>query len=162
MKEDGSFHNSELKEIDKTNSQSDIKDKLDITKRVSMQTQKLDDNPFRESKTSDSEISKTQSHIPEPSPKALNLIQEEVLHKNILDEVRSGEYNLEVAPSDIVDFGGQKAFDLTHQLFILQKGTALLLFNGSKDLDVALPEYHNMKISSAGNFYMLVLKSSET
>lgn len=107
-------------------------------------------------------LPKEQCPIPEPSTKTLNMIQEEALHKSILNEVRRGEYNLEIAPSDLVDFGGQKAFDMTHQLFILQGGTVLLLFDGSKDLDEALPEYHGEKISSAGTFYILHLKSSET
>ncbi|XP_052067165.1 uncharacterized protein LOC127706549 [Mytilus californianus] len=78
-----------------------------------------------------------------------NVLQEDDLRKSILDEIRSGEYNLEIAPSDLVDFGGQKAFDMTHQLFILQEGTVLLLFDGSKDLDEPLPEYPGKKISSA-------------
>lgn len=82
-----------------------------------------------------------------------NVIQEEDLRKSILDEIRRGEYNLEIAPSDLVDFGGQKAFDMTHQLFILQEGTVLLLFDGSKDLDEPLPEYPGKNISSAGNLY---------
>lgn len=156
MKEDGSFHNLEL--IDRnTDSQSDIKDKLDITKRLVMQTPTLDNNAMGESKKSDTKEVKTSDS--KTSTKALSVIQEEALHKIILDEVRRGEYNLEVAPSDLVDFGGQKAFDMTHQLFIMQKGTVLLLFDGSKDLDKPLPEYHGKNISSAGTFYNLPLKN---
>lgn len=95
-----------------------------------------------------SQISKSSS-----SSKTLNVLQEETLRKSILDDVRNKKYNLEIAPSDLVDFGGQKAFDMTHQLFILQEGTVLLLFDGSKDLNEPLPEYPGQIISSAGTLH---------
>ncbi|VDI58280.1 Hypothetical predicted protein [Mytilus galloprovincialis] len=93
----------------------------------------------------------SKEHTPEsPVPsKTLNVLQEEELRKSIFDEIRRGEYNVEIAPSDLVDFGGQKAFDMTHQLFIMQEGTVLLLFDGSKDLDEPLPEYPGKNITSA-------------
>lgn len=95
-------------------------------------------------------------HESSGSKKSLNVVQEETLHKSILDEIRNGEYDLEIAPSDVVDFGGQKAFDMTHQLFILQEGTVLLLFDGSKDLNEPLLEYSGKNISSAGNLYIFI------
>ena len=36
----------------------------------------------------------------------------------------------EIVPSDLVDFGGQRSFDMTHQLFMRHKGTFVLMFNG--------------------------------
>jgi hypothetical protein len=48
-------------------------------------------------------------------------------------ELRKGNYKVNIAPSDLVDFGGQKSFDMTHQLFIQHKGEFILMFNGSFD-----------------------------
>ncbi|CAG2242296.1 unnamed protein product [Mytilus edulis] len=48
---------------------------------------------------------------------------------------------MHIAPSDLVDFGGQKSFDMTHQLFIQQKGTFILMFDGRKGLYSELDEY---------------------
>lgn len=64
-----------------------------------------------------------------------------VIHNDILEEVRKGEYKVEIAPSDLIDFGGQKAFDMTHQLFITHRGICLLMFDGRKLLNDPLPEY---------------------
>jgi hypothetical protein len=38
-------------------------------------------------------------------------------------------------------FGGQKSFDMTHQLFIQHKGEFILMFNGRFDLYDPLREY---------------------
>jgi hypothetical protein len=40
------------------------------------------------------------------------------IHEDIKEELRKGNYKVNIAPSDLVDFGGQKSFDMTHQLFI--------------------------------------------
>jgi hypothetical protein len=45
------------------------------------------------------------------------------IHEDIKEELRKGNYKVNIAPSDLVDFGGQKSFDMTHQLFIQHKGT---------------------------------------
>jgi GTPase SAR1 family protein len=45
---------------------------------------------------------------------------------------------MEIAPSDLVDFRGQRSFDMTHQLFMRQKGTFVLMFNGKIDFSVPL------------------------
>lgn len=44
------------------------------------------------------------------------------LQSDILHEVRNGQYKIEIAPSDWIDFGGQKLFDMAHQLFIQHQG----------------------------------------
>jgi hypothetical protein len=63
------------------------------------------------------------------------------IHKDIKKELRKGNYKVNIAPSDLVDFGGQKSFDMTHQLFIQHKGEFILMFNGTFDLCDPLPEY---------------------
>jgi hypothetical protein len=30
------------------------------------------------------------------------------------EQIRKGTYKIEIAPSDLVDFGGQRSFDMTH------------------------------------------------
>jgi hypothetical protein len=57
------------------------------------------------------------------------------------EQIRKGTYKIEIAPSDLVDFGGQRSFDMTHQLFIRRKGTFLLMFNGKIDFSIPLKEY---------------------
>jgi hypothetical protein len=39
------------------------------------------------------------------------------------------------------DFGGQRSFDMTHQLFMRHKGVFVLMFNGRIDFSVPLDEY---------------------
>ncbi|CAG2220279.1 unnamed protein product [Mytilus edulis] len=45
------------------------------------------------------------------------------LQSDILDEVRNAKYSIKIAPSDLIDFGGQNTYDMTHQLFIQHKGS---------------------------------------
>ncbi|CAC5366264.1 unnamed protein product [Mytilus coruscus] len=118
-------------ENEESDSSAAKKPKLSLISKVeNTQTKKI-----KEKVNPNPEFLKTQISKSSSSSKTLNVIQDETLRKSILDEIRNGEYNLEIAPSDLVDFGGQKAFDMTHQLFILQEGTVLLLFDGSKDLE---------------------------
>jgi hypothetical protein len=63
------------------------------------------------------------------------------IHEDIKEELRKGNYKVNIAPSDLVDFGGQKSFDMTHQLFIQHKGEFILMFNGRFDLCDPLREY---------------------
>ncbi|XP_071122541.1 uncharacterized protein [Mytilus edulis] len=63
------------------------------------------------------------------------------LQSDILEEVRNGKYKIKIAPSDIIDFGGQKSYDMTHQLFIQQRGSFLLMFDGRLGLHKQLDEY---------------------
>ncbi|CAG2211889.1 unnamed protein product [Mytilus edulis] len=43
------------------------------------------------------------------------------IKSDVLQEIRDGRFKTRVAPSDLVDFGGQRSFDMTHQLFIQHK-----------------------------------------
>ena len=63
------------------------------------------------------------------------------IHEDIKDELRKENYKVNIAPSDLVDFGGQKSFDMTHQLFIQHKGEYILMFDGRYDFCYHLPEY---------------------
>ena len=45
-----------------------------------------------------------------------------IIHNAIKEELKKGYYKVNIAPSDLVDFGGQRSFDMTHQLFIQRKG----------------------------------------
>lgn len=65
-------------------------------------------------------------------------------------ELKRGQYEMKIAPSDLVDFGGQKSFDMTHQLFIQQRGEFLLLFDCRKSLTDRLEEYRYRDITTAG------------
>lgn len=56
------------------------------------------------------------------------------LQTDILEEVRNRQYKIEIAPSDLIDFGGQKSYDMTHQLFIQHTGSFLLMFDGRNGL----------------------------
>ncbi|XP_071138755.1 uncharacterized protein [Mytilus edulis] len=67
--------------------------------------------------------------------------QELQLQSGILEEVRNGEYKIGLAPSDLIDFGGQKSYDMTHQLFIQHRGSFLLMFDGRFGLHNQLLEY---------------------
>jgi hypothetical protein len=59
---------------------------------------------------------------------------------NIQEQIRKRTYKIEIAPSDLVDFGGQRSFDMTHQLFMRHKGTFVLMFNGITDIRGGLGE----------------------
>jgi hypothetical protein len=63
------------------------------------------------------------------------------IQEDIKQEIRKGTYKIEIAPSDLVDFGGQRSFDMTHQLFMRHKGAFVLMFNGRIDFSVPLDEY---------------------
>ncbi|CAC5383011.1 unnamed protein product [Mytilus coruscus] len=63
------------------------------------------------------------------------------IHKDILQQLREGKYKVEIAPSDLVDFGGQRTYDMTHQLFIQHQGTFVLMFDGRYGLHQPLTEY---------------------
>lgn len=84
---------------------------------------------------------------PKPDLKTLKAFQKRPVYtahsiqQDILDKIKKGSYIMNVAPSDLVDFGGQKSFDMTHQLFIQHKGTFILMFDGRKGLNTDLDEY---------------------
>ena len=51
-------------------------------------------------------------------------LRQQSVHHSIIATIQ------EIVPSDLVDFGGQRSFDMTHQLFMRHKGTFVLMFNG--------------------------------
>lgn len=76
------------------------------------------------------------------------------LQADILDEVKNGQYRIDVAPSDLVDFGGQKSYDMTHQLFIQHGGSFVLLFDARFGLHNNLQEYPQGDINAACRYYL--------
>lgn len=77
------------------------------------------------------------------------------IHKDILQQLRDGKYKVEIAPSDLVDFGGQRTYDMTHQLFIQHKGTFVLMFDGRFGLQQPLTEYLQQNMTAEGIFLLL-------
>lgn len=75
------------------------------------------------------------------------------IHEDILNEVRSGRYKISIAPSDLIDFGGQRSYDMTHQLFIHHSGSFVLMFDGRIGLETPLKEYPNGKTTAACKYY---------
>jgi anti-sigma28 factor (negative regulator of flagellin synthesis) len=70
------------------------------------------------------------------------------IHEDIKEELRKGNYKVDIAPSDLVDFGGHKSFDMTHQLFIQHKGEFILMFNGRYNFCDPLPEYRQGDVTT--------------
>lgn len=70
------------------------------------------------------------------------------VREDILDEIRKGQYIMEVAPSDLVDFGGQRSYDMTHQLFVQHRGTFIIMFNGRYEMKEPLKEYPQDNVTS--------------
>ncbi|CAG2254618.1 unnamed protein product [Mytilus edulis] len=74
-----------------------------------------------------------------------NLTTMDMSGEDIIKLVRSqchkGHYEMVIVPIDLWDFGGQKIYHMTHQLFITSRGTFLLIFNGSKDIHCEIPDY---------------------
>ncbi|CAG2245230.1 unnamed protein product [Mytilus edulis] len=71
------------------------------------------------------------------------------IQDDVVDKIKKKSYMMDIAPSDLVDFGGQKSFDMTHQLFIQHRGTFILLFDGRKGLNTELDEYPQGDITAA-------------
>ncbi|XP_071150606.1 uncharacterized protein [Mytilus edulis] len=71
------------------------------------------------------------------------------IQEDVLNKIKKGTYVMNIAPSDLVDFGGQKSFDMTHQLFIQHRGTFILMFDGRKGLYTELEEYQPGNVTAA-------------
>lgn len=67
-------------------------------------------------------------------------MSEEKIHQLILKSVQEGTYKQKIVPIDIWDFGGQKDYYMTHQLFITSRGIFVLMFNGNVDLHKHMPD----------------------
>lgn len=63
-------------------------------------------------------------------------------------QIKKKKNIMKIAPSDLVDFGGQKSFDMTHQLFIQHRGTFVLMFDGRKGLNTKLEEYQQRDVTA--------------
>ncbi|XP_076084163.1 uncharacterized protein LOC143054953 [Mytilus galloprovincialis] len=71
------------------------------------------------------------------------------IQDDLLEKITKGTNIMNIAPSDLVDFGGQKSFDMTHQLFIQHRGTFILMFDGRKGLYTGLAEYPQGDVTAA-------------
>ena len=78
------------------------------------------------------------------------------IQEEILDSIKKGEYKMEIAPSDLIDFGGQRSFDMTHQLFIQNKGSFVLMVDGRYNIDELLKEYKQGNITSACKYGIIL------
>ncbi|XP_071124456.1 uncharacterized protein [Mytilus edulis] len=78
----------------------------------------------------------------------INKIEAYTVREDILKEIKSGQYKIKIAPSDLVDFGGQRSYDMTHQLFVQHGGTFVVMFDGSRDFQEPLKEYPTGDISN--------------
>ncbi|CAC5384660.1 unnamed protein product [Mytilus coruscus] len=62
------------------------------------------------------------------------------IHQLLVNAVKEGKYKQMIVPIDIWDFGGQKDYYMTHQLFITSRGIFILMFNGCIDLHKHMSE----------------------
>ena len=69
-----------------------------------------------------------------PDPRPIKQKSQNYIIDTIQEKIKNGTYETDIVPSDLVDFGGQRSFDMTHQLFMQHKGTFVLMFNGTIDL----------------------------
>lgn len=86
-----------------------------------------------------------------------NNMSHDKIHQLILQAVKKGQYKQKIVPIDIWDFGGQKDYYMTHQLFITSRGIFVLMFNGSIGLHKHMPDLnfipgHFGKPTVAGKF----------
>ncbi|XP_052061242.1 uncharacterized protein LOC127701418 isoform X4 [Mytilus californianus] len=61
-------------------------------------------------------------------------ISDEEIIKLVRSECNKGTYEMVVVPIDLWDFGGQKIYHMTHQLFISSRGVFILIFNGGEKI----------------------------
>ncbi|VDI27827.1 Hypothetical predicted protein, partial [Mytilus galloprovincialis] len=127
-------------------SRQPIKKEASYSTRVSQSTEACltESLNLLETNTITSERKKTTS-ISLPKMKK---IEAYAVHDDILNEVKSGQYKMKIAPSDLVDFGGQRSYDMTHQLFVQHGGTFVVMFDGSRDFHEPLREYTTGDISN--------------
>ncbi|XP_071181291.1 uncharacterized protein [Mytilus edulis] len=69
-----------------------------------------------------------------------NELSHNKLHEMVISSIREGKYKQKIIPIDIWDFGGQKDYYMTHQLFITSRGIFVLVFNGSLNLHKHMPD----------------------
>lgn len=69
-----------------------------------------------------------------------NELSHDKIHEMIITSLTEGKYKQKIIPIDLWDFGGQKDYYMTHQLFITSRGIFVLVFNGSLDLHKDMPD----------------------
>ena len=93
------------------------------------------------SQPTDTSTASTLSLVPEKDevdttdPRPIKQKSQNYIIDAILEKIKNRTYKIDIAPSDLVDFGGQRSFDMTHQLFMRHKGTFVLMFKGNIDLN---------------------------
>jgi hypothetical protein len=83
-------------------------------------------------------------------PRPIKQKSQNYIIDTILEKIKNRTYKIDIAPSDLVDFGGQRSFDMTHQLFIRKKGTFVLMFNGAIKLTKDKGETTECKTKNEG------------
>ncbi|CAC5412533.1 unnamed protein product [Mytilus coruscus] len=68
------------------------------------------------------------------SPKTVEISDDDII-KLVRSECMKGNYEMTIVPIDLWDFGGQKIYHMTHQLFITSRGTFVLIFNGGQRIN---------------------------
>ncbi|XP_063406280.1 uncharacterized protein LOC134690235 [Mytilus trossulus] len=68
------------------------------------------------------------------SPRTMEISYDDII-KLVRSECMKGNYEMTIVPIDLWDFGGQKIYHLTHQLFISSRGTFVLIFNGGESIN---------------------------
>ncbi|CAC5398856.1 unnamed protein product [Mytilus coruscus] len=69
-----------------------------------------------------------------------NELSRDKINEMIITSLKEGKYKQKIIPIDLWDFGGQKDYYMTHQLFITSRGIFVLVFNGSLDLNKDMPD----------------------
>lgn len=100
------------------------------------QTSFIPDSFLNESGKSDhneSEQSDVSVLFPKTGPKKRPPTLDEILNL-VLSACKMGDNQMKLVPIDLWDFGGQKFYYMTHQLFISSRGIFIIIFNGSKEI----------------------------
>ncbi|XP_063438359.1 uncharacterized protein LOC134719284 [Mytilus trossulus] len=91
-------------------------------------------------KTADDRCAKMDKTKRDENLTGIDMSEEEII-KFVRSQCTLGQYEMVIVPIDLWDFGGQKIYHLTHQLFITSRGTFLLIFNGSRGVHEDIPDY---------------------
>lgn len=76
----------------------------------------------------------------EPTTERASDMSYDKIHQLLVKAVQEGKYKQRIVPIDIWDFGGQKDYYMTHQLFITSRGIFVLMFNGLIDLHKSMSD----------------------
>ena len=76
------------------------------------------------------------------------------IQEDVKQEIKEGTYKIEIAPSDLVDFGGQMSFNMTHELLMRNNSTIVLML----DFSFLLKEYEEGETTECklvSNFWII-------